>query len=482
MWKKSLTTAALLTVGLANTEAVTVAAATPPVKSKRPNLLFVFADEMRQQALGFRKEDPVYTPNLDMFAQNALFLPNTVSNMPQCSPYRACLLTGMYPNKTGVPVNCHSSRPNTFLKRDAECISDVLSKNNYDCGYIGKWHLEAPIKPYVNGKDACYAETCPKQYRHGFNFWFESCGGPGGYFNDRFWANDTPRDNPISMPKGKWGCEFETDMAIKYIRNKNGKMRDSNKPFALFISWKPPHSPFEVPEKYLKYYKDKDVKNLLIRKNFGKGNDPKKNWRSYPDNVKKYFAMVTGVDDQFGRLMRTLKEKGLDKNTIVIFTADHGEMLGSHLRSGKTIFYDEAFLVPFLVRWPGNIKKGVDKLHLNTPDLAPTLLDLMGLKKAIPKGMQGYNLANIFRGRKGFRPDGSLYWNAPYKTKSYGWRNKRYTYAVNSKGKETLFDNKVDPYQLKNIAKENPELCEKLKKRVLKELVRIDDQDRKYIK
>lgn len=463
MLKTSLTTMALLTAGMVN------------AAEKCPNLLFVFADEMRQQALGFLKQDPVYTPNLDMFAQNALFLPNTVSNMPVCSPFRASLLTGMYPHKTGVPINCHSSRPDIFLKRDTTCISDVLSKNNYDCGYIGKWHLEAPFKPYVNGRKKCYAETCPKKYRHGFNFWFESCGGPGGYFVDKFWANDTPRDKPIAMPEGKWGCEFETDTAIKYIKNKNGKMRDGKKPFALFISWKPPHSPFDVPKKYLKFYKDKDKKDLLIRKNFSIGKEGKKNWRSYPKNVKKYFAMVTGVDDQFGRLLKALKEKGIAKNTIVIFTSDHGEMLGSHKRSGKTIYYDEAFVIPFLIRWPGHIKTGTDKLHLNTPDMAPTLLALMGLKNKTPESMQGYDQANILLGKKGFRPEGSLYWNGGYSKTARGWRDKRYTYVLNNNGSEILFDNKLDPYQLKNIAEKNPNICRNLKNKVFTELKRIKD-------
>lgn len=468
MLKQSLTTVALLSVGIAN------------AAEKRPNLLFVFADEMRQHSLGFLKQDPVMTPNLDMFAKRSLFLPNTVSNLPVCSPFRASLLTGMYPHMTGVPKNCHSSQPKVFLKRDAECISDVLSKNNYDCGYIGKWHLEAPFKPYVNGKKKCYAETCPKKYRHGFSFWFESCGGPGGYFVDKFWAKDTPRDKPIAMPKGKWSCEFETDMAIKYINNKNGKMRDNKKPFALFISWKPPHAPFDVPEKYLKFYKDKDEKDLLIRKNFGVGEDAKKNWRNYPKNVKKYFAMITGVDDQFGRLMKVLKEKGLDENTIVIFTSDHGEMLGSHKRSGKTIYYDEAFVIPFLIRWSEHIKAGTDKLHFNTPDMAPTLLDLMGLKSKTPKQMQGYDQADILLGKKGVRPEGTLYWNGGYSKTARGWRDNRYTYVLKDDNSEILFDNKLDPYQLKNIADENPRICQTLKKKIFAELKRIDDPWKKY--
>jgi arylsulfatase A-like enzyme len=468
MWKKSLTATVMLTVGLAK------------AADKHPNVLFVFADEMRQQTLGFLKQDPVYTPNLDMFAKNALFLPNTVSNRPICSPFRACLLTGMYPHKTGVPVNCHSSKPKIFLKRDATCISDVLSKNNYDCGYIGKWHLEAPFKPYVNGKKSCYAETCPKKYRHGFNFWFESSGGPGGHFVDKFWANDTPRDAPAAMPKGKWGCEFETDMAIKYIKNKDGKMRDGTKPFALFVSWKPPHAPFNVPEKYLKLYKNKKVKDLLIRKNFGIAEVGKKNWRSYPNKVKKYFAMVTGVDDQFGRLLRVLKEKGIAENTIVVFTADHGEMLGSHKRSGKTIYYDEAFVIPFLIRWPGHIKPGTDMLHFNTPDMAPTLLDLLGLKNKIPESMQGYDQANILLGKKGFRPEGSLYWGGSSGKTARGWRDKRYTYILNDNGNEILFDNKLDPYQLTNAAEKNPKICQDLKKKVFADLKRINDPWKKY--
>jgi uncharacterized sulfatase len=184
--------------------------------------------------------------------------------------------------------------------------------------------------------------------------------------------------------------------------------------------------------------------------------------------------MVTGIDDQFGRILRVLKEEGLDKNTIVVFASDHGEMLGSHKRSGKTIYYDEALLIPFLIRWPGHIKPGVDKLHYNVPDMAPTLRGLMGFKNKIPKAMQGYNQANIFLGKKGYRPEGSLYWNS-YRGGSRGWRDKQYSYIVFKDGREILFDNIKDPYQLNNIVAQKVELAKKMKKQIDAELKRIDD-------
>ncbi len=119
--------------------------------NRPPNLVFVFPDQMRGQALGFLNEDPVLTPNLDRFAEESLVLTNAVSNYPVCSPYRAMLMTGKYAHANGVLSNCNSaSAPFACeLRRTDRCWSDVLKNHGYSLGYIGKWHLDAPHKPYV---------------------------------------------------------------------------------------------------------------------------------------------------------------------------------------------------------------------------------------------------------------------------------------------------------------------------------------------
>lgn len=431
--------------------------------SERPNLVYIFSDEHRPHALGFMKQDPVITPNLDRFAGQSLVFTNAISNHPLCSPYRASLFTGLYPHKTGVPVNCHSSRPDVALRGDVPCLSDILTASGYSCGYIGKWHLEAPHKPYVNGEKSCYDEYCPPERRRGFSFFYQ---GEGPYFNGRYWKNDAPREKPDIVKK--WCAEHETDVAIDYLKNKDGKFRDPGKPFMLMMSWRPPHSPFQVPEKYLKFYKDKSIKDLLLRPNVVFSD------KTYVKHAREYFAMITGIDDQFGRIMKALKEQGLDKNTIVVFSADHGEMIGSHGYVGKNRIYNESLRIPFIIRWPEHIKPGKDDIIFSVPDIMPTLLGLMGLKNKIPKSIHGDNYSRIILGGEQPRPDSALYMHC-YTKWQRGLFTGRYTYQITYDGKEMLFDNQEDPYQMKNIASEKPEICDRMLVKIREHQKKIDD-------
>ena len=124
--------------------------------SGRPNIVFVVPDEFRPNAMGFLDKDPVITPNLNEFSKESLYLPNAVSSFPVCSPYRGMLFTGQYPYSNGVLTNCHtaSSQYGVYLKPLQTCLPDIFSQCGYDCGYVGKWHLDAPEPsdlPYIAG-------------------------------------------------------------------------------------------------------------------------------------------------------------------------------------------------------------------------------------------------------------------------------------------------------------------------------------------
>ena len=188
-----------------------------------------------------------------------------------------------------------------------------------------------------------------------------------------------------------------------------------------------------------------------------------------------YFASVTGVDREFGRILQALKDQGLDKNTIVVFTSDHGETMCSQgIEDPKNSPYNEAVNVPFLIRYPEKIKPRVDNLLLSSPDIMPTLLGLCGLGNQIPSTVEGLNHSNIFFGKSenNYRPKGALYIknadgdkNEEGKVISYfpvsrGIITDQYTltFTIDKKNKtlkETLlFDNVNDPYQLKNLSPE----------------------------
>ncbi len=437
-----------------------------------PNLVFVFPDQMRGQALGFAGQDPVITPNLDSFAAESLVLTEAVSNYPVCSPYRAMLMTGKYPHANKVLSNCNSgSAPyGSELQQSDRCWSDVLKDRGYSLGYIGKWHLDSPHKPYVkcenNSEKFAWNEWCAPNRRHGFDFWY-SYGTYDYHFTPLYWATDSTRDKPI-RPR-QWGPEHEADLAIEYIRNTGGGYRRPDKPFALVVAMNPPHTPYHlVPKKYVDMYADKTHEDLINRPNVNlRGNS--RGAKIARQHIKNYFAMVTGVDGQFGRILKAIEDQGLKENTIVVFTSDHGNCIGSHDHDTKNVHYEESMRVPFLIRWPGRIRPRCDDLLMSAPDIHPTLLALMGFGGDIAPDVQGENHASVFLSGRGARPDSQLYMWVPLGRPAWGRRGvrtHRYTMMISSMPDKpvqyVLHDNLLDPYQLKNIADEKPEVVREL--------------------
>lgn len=442
-------------------------------------------DELRQQAVGLTKSDPVETPNIDAFAAESLTLTNTLSNCPICSPARAMLLTGKYPVSNGVVDNCYSKMAEfkIELKESERCLSDILHDEGYSQGYIGKYHLDLPREedaPYTEGwrgdpdKGGTLwdAYTPPGARRHGFDFWY-SYGCCDQHFTPHYWQGDAKVDERTDIKA--WSVEHETDMAINYIQNKGNAYRKDGKPFSLFVSHNPPHMPFhEVPEKYKRIYKGKSPDFLLNRPGI-----------SLPralNSAADYFAAITGIDDNFSRILKTLKQENLEENTIVIFMSDHGEMLGSHGRMGKNSWYDEALLIPFILRWKGKIMPRKDDLLFNMPDVMPTLLGLMGLSDKIPQNVEGSDRSQILLGRKEARPSSGFYLTAQplFPEERRGIKTLKHTFVVirereTGKFSFVLHDNEKDPYKLENISDNEPKLVEEYTKELAKWLFKTND-------
>ncbi|NLA84386.1 MAG: sulfatase-like hydrolase/transferase [Clostridiales bacterium] len=461
---------------------------------KKPNILFVMPDEFRQSAMGFLKQDLVITPNIDKLASEGLVLNNAVSSYPVCSPYRGQLLTGQYPWSNGLIGNCNTSTAQfgVYLHPNKRCLTDILSENGYECGYIGKWHLDTPEPsdlPYIapmrdDGK--IWDAYTPRHRRHNINFWY-SYGCHDDHFNPHYWYNDDPVENVRQI--NEWSPKHEADIAIKYIENKDNSMRDPEKPFILFWSPNPPHMPFDqVPEKYKEMYKNKTSEELLVRPNAlisdapeeipeGQFKKAETFRRLARENVLNYFAAVTGVDDQLGRILDALDRCGLKDDTIVIFTSDHGEMMGSHLLMYKGLWYDECFKVPFIIRYPGKIKPGTKDFFLNPADIMPTLLEMLGLSDQIPENVEGESKAKCIFTDYVPEIDEGYYINPQVDAR--GVQNRKYYFvAVRDKhDNEThiLYDLEKDPYQMKNIAKEMPHVVKEMRQRLEDWLVRTKD-------
>lgn len=456
-------------------------------EDQRPNIIYVFPDQFRNQAMAFWNEpeyaehigwkaDPVKTPRLDGFADESIVFSSAVSNCPLSSPYRGIFLSGMYPERNGVTLNCNAERPESSLREDAICISDVLNAHGYSCGYIGKLHADFPTPNdpanpghYVSDRRPEWDAYTPAERRHGYTYWY-SYGTFDEHKNPHYWDTDGVRHDPKV-----WSVGHETDKAIEFLRNRNGE-RKKDAPFFLTIAYNPPHSPYEslddcMAEDYA-LYEDMGYSELYVRPNAD-------TTLTKADAARYYFANVTGVDREFGRLLDELKALGLDKNTIVVFTSDHGETMCSQgTYDPKNSIYTESFNVPFIIRYPEKIRPRVDHTLFSTIDIMPTLLAMAGLKAEIPSSAEGRDLCPVImeNGDECDIPDAALYIRNVNGAKdenglvkgffpaARGIKTDRYTFEISMKRdgsllNVTIFDDKEDPYQLLPIDyKDNPEL------------------------
>ncbi len=471
-----------------------LAACSSPIKKepKKPNLVYVFPDQFRKQAMNFwdtpefkgairTKADPVKTPQLDSFAKEAVVLTNAVSNCPLCSPHRGSLFTGLFPGTSGVALNCNADRPISSLREDAECISDVLSTEGYHLAYFGKWHLDFPTPNdpanpgnYVDPRTPAWDTYTPKEKRHGFDYWY-SYGTWDVHKDPHYYDNEGKRFEPK-----EWSPQHEADEVISYLKNERGQ-RDTQKPFAIFVSMNPPHNPYNSLDDCLEedytLYNNQPLSKLLHRAN---ANPSMKKAQSAPF----YFANVSGVDREFGRIIEQLKEMGEYENTIVVFSSDHGEtMCSQNTNDPKNKIFTEAFDVPFMIRWPNMPAARTDNLLLGTPDITPTLLGLMGFEDKIPAEVQGHNYANALtlvdnaqrpqsalyiRNVNGKKDENGLVQN--YFPVARGVKTHQFTLELvidkDHQLKATRFyDDNADPYQLNNLPvdKQAPEIQTLLK-------------------
>jgi len=393
---------------------------------RKPNLVYVFADQWRAQATGYAGNKDVKTPNLDKLTGQSVNFSNAVSGCPVCSPYRASLMTGRYPLTHGVFLN------DLLLNNDAVSLAQAYNRAGYETGYIGKWHLNG------NRRGA----FIPRERRQGFKFW-KVLDCTHNYNNSFYYA-----DENVKLKWEGYDSIAQTREAQRYIR-----AHARGKPFALVLSWGPPHAPYHTaPQKYRDMF---DPAKLMLRANV-----PQDQQAQAKKNLAGYYAHIAALDDCIGELLGTLKELGLEKDTIFVFTSDHGDMLHSRGQMKKQRPWDESIRVPFLLRYPaatGGKGRTID-MPINAPDIMPTLLGLSGIE--IPGTVEGTDFSNVVRG-KVQPPDNAALISCPspfgqWTRKSgggeyRGLRTRRYTYVRDLNGPWLLYDNEKDPYQLNNL-------------------------------
>jgi arylsulfatase A-like enzyme len=427
---------------------------TGTIQQSRPNILFIMADQWRAEAFGFAGNPDVQTPNFDQFHRESLSFKNAVAAVPVCSPTRASLMTGQRALTHGIFLN------DAPLSTNAVTIAKVLQQAGYETGIIGKWHLDG------NGR----LEFIPRERHQGFEYWkVMEC---THRYNNSYYYDDT-------ATKLKWeGYDViaQTQDARQYLRNH----AHSAKPFFLYLSWGPPHDPYQAaPAAYRKRY---EASRILTRANV-----PQTLRDSARKDLAGYYAHCTAIDDCMGKLLRTLKETGLEENTIVVFTSDHGAMLSSHGFQKKQYAYDESNHVPVMFRWPtglGNRARDLDA-PINSPDFMPTLLGLCHVP--IPQTVEGIDYSGYLKGDTDpsdgaalisciapFGESGRQNGGREYR----GIRTARYTYVRDLNGPWLLFDNQADPCQLHNMAgkSENAALQAGLEKVLARKLAEAKDE------
>lgn len=432
--------------------ATAASVALPASVPKRPNLIYVFADELRWHSCGFNGDPYARTPNMDRLAAQGCNFTQCISNTPVCAPYRASLMTGKYQSSTGMVIN------ELRLSPEHECFGHALKKAGYKTAYIGKWHLWAnQLGHHYMVRNGFVP---PGPYRLGFDdYW-------SGYnFNHIYVQSPYYHDRPEPQIRKQFEPTGQTDEAISYLKT----VAHRDEPFALFLSWGPPHMPWgdaNVDPEYLEIFRNVD---LPLAPNFSLQQDPySDNWQKLPANYEKkvhewmkvYYGQVANLDWNLGRLMQAVDSMGLTDDTIFVFTTDHGEMFGAHGRQAKLIFYEEAARVPFLLRYPKKVPaKSVSEALLGTPDIMPTLLSMMGIR--YPSSVEGMDLSSHALGKGGSDQDAAhmqgMGATAAW-TDGTEWRALRdheFTYAIYHRDrKELLFNHRKDPFQLNNLVED----------------------------
>lgn len=406
---------------------------------KRPNILLVYTDDQRFDAMGVVQKDQgekgrwpwIQTPNMDRLAKEGARFRNAFVVNSLCAPSRASMLTGTYGYINGI-VNNHTSFP-----VDNITYATQLRAAGYTTGFIGKWHM---------GRQS--------GQRPGFDY-SASFVGQGEYFDCPFEING------VSTPTQGWVDDASTDFALKFLR------QNKDKPFMLAVAFKSTHGPFTPPPRFANFYGEslsRTVPNLGIPAIYLNAPDYATAKPTPAGEIKTnldYFRCIHGADENLGHLLDELDHLGLTDNTMVIFTSDNGYYLGEHRLGDKRSAYEESMRVPFLVRYPKVVPAGsiIDADTLNI-DLAPSMLDYAGVE--IPKQMQGRSWRPLLDGRiKDWRRAFfyCYYYETNFKTPTMMAVRTGTDKLVKYPGHEEwteMFDVKGDPYELKNLAN-NPD-------------------------
>ena len=409
----------------------------------RPNVLFILSDQHRFSDVGYAGNTAVATPNLDELSRAGARFDRAYANCPVCVPARGTLLTGLHALAHGAASN------DLPIRTDVKSVADVLNDAGYRTAYVGKWHLGGVPRDQFIDKDR----------RLGFRYWRgRNCNHD--YLN-AYYDDD---ENVRHRIKG-YEPFAQTELALEFLKNRG------DAPWALFLCFGTPHDPYLwLPEGEAEALKEPPLRENAREWTEGgfipgpghhaHGLAPGSGYRmeDLPRMLAGYYRHIEHIDECVGRVLGFLGENGLEDDTIVVYTSDHGDMLGSHGLTFKQWYFEESAHIPLVIRWPGRVEPGARAQLITIADLAPTLLGMIGLR--FLGAVDGHDLSDCALRADGRGADEAyLYSIIPchqaWRREIGSWRalvRGNFKYAANED--ETplaLYDLKCDPFEEHNL-------------------------------
>ncbi|NLF30694.1 MAG: sulfatase-like hydrolase/transferase [Planctomycetes bacterium] len=423
---------------------------------RRPNVLLLYTDQQRWDALAAAGNPHIRTPNLDRLAAEGALFENAFCNNPVCMPSRQSMLSGQYPSSLGCCCN------GIAMREDVPTLATVLKPCGYHAATIGKLHFlnhsdrdHRECHPtygfdtvIVSDEPGCYDDAYIKWVAEHDGGAVDACrvSSPPACVGPRIEKHGRNTHQPYVFegPEHLTHSAFVADQTIAFLRARR------NETFFAIAGFFAPHAPLNPPQRFVDMYNPADLPLPVMNEGENQLGLSDEQWRV----VKAYYyALVSHVDDQIGRILAALDELGLSDNTIVVFTSDHGEHLGDHGRVQKgPPGLDSCVHVPLLVRYPGRIARGrrVGEL-VEAVDLAPTLVDWCGVQP--PPIFQGRSFRPLLEGRPyEARTSVFIEYRDPFGSSWKAVRTHAFKYCRSNTGAELLFDLAADPYELASVA------------------------------
>ena len=438
----------------------------------RPNILIIYPDQMRYDAMGCSGNPVIKTPNIDRLAMEGVQFTEAYTSYPVCCPFRASMLTGKYAQGHGMVQNHFP------LRGGQNFLADMLQDTGYRTGYVGKWHLEGGPKPGF----------VPIERRFGFEH-FVGFNRGHDYMSSIYYD-----DNGQAYHSVRYEPDYQTDQIVDFIEFA-AHARDS-KPFLGYVSYGPPHFPMDMPEHVRCTYSPDEVLlppgvpdpdlQVTVQNHRNKvlcGGDPRCGHKSHaagdskavgePETeaeirtfIAEYYGMIHNIDWNLGRILNTLDRLGITENTMVVFLSDHGDMFGQHgsFCGIKNQAYRAAMHVPLIIRYPARFAQRKTEAMVDVGvDMMPTLLDLNGID--IPADMHGKSYLDVLDGNSTESRDAIWYQvftqtggnqgeYAPYAER--GIRTRDWLYVRHRHERVMLHDERRDPQELHNLVN-NPD-------------------------